>query len=136
MRAAVENFSRNRLLAALPRGVYEQLAPRLELLSLSVGTVLCQADEQPTYSYFPTSCLISLMHVMSDGHSTQIAVVGHEGLAGVDILMGKERALARTVVQSPGQSYRLKRQWLTDIFDHHLVFRRLVLRYMRALLAQ
>src|ERR1700722_15042396 len=97
----------NHLLAALPTSDYQRLASHLELVPMKLGEVLYESGVQLRYVYFPTTSILSLLYVMEDGASAEIAVVGNEGIVGISLFMGGESTPNRCVVQSAGKSYRL-----------------------------
>ena len=74
--------TQNSLLGALPREDYQRLLPDLELVQLPLGMAVYESGGKLEYVYFPTDCIVSLLYVMKDGASAEIAVVGHEGLVG------------------------------------------------------
>src|SRR5438128_3283804 len=98
---------RNRLLAALPPDVHERLKPHLQMVSLKLGAAVYEAGSKLSSVYFPLTAIVSLLYVMKDGASAEIAVVGNEGLVGIALFMGGETTPSRAVVQSAGQAYRL-----------------------------
>src|SRR5438552_19121253 len=98
---------KNRLLAALPDAEWERWLPRLEPGELPLGKVLCESGSKLTHVYFPTTSIVSLLYVMKDGASAEIAVIGHEGIVGIALFMGGESTPSRAVVQSAGQAFRL-----------------------------
>src|SRR3972149_9273154 len=100
----------NHLLAALPAADYERLLPELELVPLPLGWAVYEAGGKLGYVYFPTSSIISLLYVMEDGASAEIAVTGNDGLVGIALFMGGETTPSRAVVQSAGYGFRLKAQ--------------------------
>jgi CRP-like cAMP-binding protein len=126
----------NHLLAALPMDEYQRLAPHLERVELTLGDSLVESGKVMRHVYFPTDCIVSLLCVMDDGDSTEIAVVGAEGIVGISLFMGGETTPSRAVVQSAGSAYRLKGQRLMDEFDHASTFQHLLLRYTQALITQ
>ncbi len=126
----------NQLLAALPADEYERLLPHLELVPMPLGDVLYESGIQMRHVYFPTTAIVSLLCVMEDGASAEIAVVGYEGVVGVSLFMGGETTPSRAVVQSAGHAYRLKGQLLKDEFYRAGPMQRLLLRYTQALLTQ
>ena len=97
----------NRLLAALPADERAHLAPHLELVALPLGQALCEPGARMSHVYFPTTAIVSLLYVMEDGASAEIAVVGNEGVVGVSLFMGGETTTSRAVVQSAGHGYRM-----------------------------
>ena len=126
----------NHLLDALPAIDYERIAARLELVSLKLGDVLYEPDIPLRYVYFPTTAIVSLLYVMEDGASAEIAIVGNEGILGIALFMGGETTPSRAVVQSAGQGYRMKAQLLKDEFGQFGPFLHLLLRYTQALITQ
>ncbi|MEC5399544.1 Crp/Fnr family transcriptional regulator [Uliginosibacterium sp. H1] len=126
----------NHLLAALPAVECERLFPLLELVPMNLGDVLYESGAQMRHVYFPTTAIVSLLYVMEDGASAEIAVVGNEGIVGVSLFMGGESTPSRAVVQSAGQAYRLKGPFLKDEFFRAGDMQRLLLRYTQALLTQ
>src|SRR5471032_3247655 len=125
----------NELLAALPREVLESLFEHLELVALPFGKELFEFGGQLDYVYFPTTSIVSLLYVMEDGATTEIAVVGHEGVVGVSLFAG-ERAMCSAVVQSAGYGYRMKALHLRDAFNQGGSLPALLMRYNTALFAQ
>jgi len=126
----------NHLLAALPASDYERIAARLELVPLKLGDVLYEPGLPLRFVYFPTTAIVSLLYVMEDGASAEIAIVGNEGILGIALFMGGETTPSRAVVQSAGYGYRLKAQLLKDEFGRFGPFLRLLLRYTQALITQ
>jgi CRP-like cAMP-binding protein len=103
---------------------------------MPLGGVVCEPGVPMRYVYFPTTSIVSLLYVMEDGASAEIAVVGNEGIVGVSLFMGGETTTSRAVVQSAGYAYRLKAQLLKDAFFRAGPLQRLLLRYTQALLTQ
>ena len=126
----------NHLLAALPIDVQARLLPHLELIPLSLGTVLCESGDTLRHVYFPTDCIVSLLYVMENGSSAEIAVVGNDGMVGVSLIMGGDSTPSRAVVQSAGFAYRLSSQHIKAEFDRHGDLMQLLLRYTQALITQ
>lgn len=127
---------RNHLLEALPKDVVERLRPHLELTQLKLGEVLYESGQRLRDVYFPVDTIISLLYVMEDGASAEIAIVGNEGILGVSLFMGGESTPSRAVVQSAGYAFRLNAQWLNDEFVRFGPFLHLMLRYTQALITQ
>lgn len=125
----------NELLAALPRPDLDDMCDHLELVPMPFGKELFEYGSKLEYVYFPTTAIVSLLYVMEDGATTEIAVVGHEGAVGVSLFMG-ERATCSAVVQSAGYGYRLKTQYLRDAFNRGGALPQLLMRYTNALFAQ
>ncbi|HET9977246.1 MAG TPA: Crp/Fnr family transcriptional regulator [Burkholderiaceae bacterium] len=126
----------NQLLAALPAPEYERWQPALEPVALALGQVIYESGVTLDHVYFPTTAIISLLYVMEDGASAEIAVVGREGMVGVALFMGGESTPSRAVVQSAGQGYRLRAQRMKDEFNRAGPVLHLLLRYTQALITQ
>ncbi len=126
----------NCLLAAIPEEEYARLLPNLELVTMPLGAVLYESGSELRHVYFPTTAIVSLLYVMLDGASAEIAVVGKEGILGVALFMGGETMPNRAVVQSAGHAYRLKGQLLKQEFNRAGELQHLLLRYTQALLTQ
>jgi CRP-like cAMP-binding protein len=131
-----QNPRQNHLLAALPAAEYERLLPNLQLVTMSLGAVVYESGGALGYVYFPTSSIVSLLYVMEDGASAEIAVTGYEGLVGIALFMGGETTSSRAVVQSAGSAYRLKAAFLKKEFDIGGALQHLALRYTQALITQ
>lgn len=126
----------NRLLAALPAADFERLQPLLELLPLPLGLAVYESGRDQGYVYFPTTSIVSMLYVMEDGSSAEIAVVGNDGLVGIALFMGGETTSSRAVVQSAGFGYRLKAAALKKEFERGGELQHLLLRYTQALITQ
>ena len=107
----------NHLLAALPAKEFERLSKHLELVPMPLGEALYESGGRLQHVYFPTTSIVSLLYVMEDGASAEIAVVGNEGILGISLFMGGETTPRRAVVQSAGYGYRLKAQLLKNEFN-------------------
>ena len=126
----------NQLLDALPKGDYERLAAHLELVPMPLGDVLYESGVELRYVYFPTTSIVSLLYVMEDGASAEIAIVGNEGILGISLFMGGDTTPSRAVVQSAGHGFRLKADLLKDEFGRFGPTMHLLLRYTQALITQ
>ena len=126
----------NHLLAALPAQDFARLSAHLELVPMPLGHVLYESGSELRQVYFPTTAIVSLLYVMIDGASAEIAVVGNEGIIGVALFMGGETMPNRAVVQSAGYAYRLRGQLLKEEFNRSGQMQHLLLRYTQALLTQ
>jgi len=126
----------NHLLAAMPAEVQDRLFSHLELVALPQGKVLYESGDTVSHVYFPTNSIVSLLYVMENGSSVEIAVVGNEGLIGVALFMGGDSTPSRAVVQSTGHAWRLTGQRLRDEFNRHGDMLLLMLRYTQALITQ
>ena len=126
----------NRLLAALPPDARDRLVPHLNIVELSLGTVVYESGDTEHHVYFPTDSIVSLLYVMSNGASAEISVVGNEGIVGIAVFMGGESTPSRAIVQSAGRAYRLPGQRIKEEFSRHGEFLNLMLRYTQALITQ
>jgi CRP-like cAMP-binding protein len=126
----------NHLLAVLPKSESARLFPYLESVSLPLGEALYESGDRLNHVYFPTTAIVSLLYVMEDGASAEIAVVGNDGIVGIALFMGGETMPNWAVVQSAGHAYRLKGQLLKLEFNRAGALQHLLLRYTLALLTQ
>ena len=125
----------NHLLASLPAIEWQRWSPQLEWIDLPLGAVLYESGTTLSHVYFPTTAIVSLLYVMENGSSAEIAVVGNEGVVGISLFMGGESTPSRAVVQSAGEGYRLKSAAIKDEFKRAPVLH-LLLRYTQALITQ
>jgi len=126
----------NNILDALPAEERERLFPHLTLVEMPLGMVLYEAGEALRHIYFPTDSIVSLLYVMKDGASAEIAVVGNEGAIGVSLFMGGETTPSRGIVQSAGSAYRLSGRRLKQEFERHGQLLHVLLRYTQSLITQ
>ena len=133
--AVVDNPKRNHLLAALPDAEWQRWRPHLEAVDMPLGLVIYESGSTLSHVYFPTSCIVSLLCVMQNGASAEIAVAGNEGLVGISLFMGGESTPSRAVVQSAGLGYRLPAKTIKEEFTRAPVLH-LLLRYTQALITQ
>jgi CRP-like cAMP-binding protein len=126
---------KNQLLAALPNAEWQRWLPQLEFVEMPLGQVLYESGGTLSHVYFPATAIVSLLYVMENGASAEIAVVGNEGIVGISLFMGGESTPSRAVVQSAGQGFRLKAQLMKDEFKKAPVLH-LMLRYTQALITQ
>jgi CRP-like cAMP-binding protein len=134
--ATFADHKKNRLLAALPEAEWQRWLPQLELVEMPLGEVLYESGGTLSHVYFPTTAIVSLLYVMENGASAEIAVVGNEGLVGVSLFMGGESTPSRAVVQSAGQGIRLEAQSMKNEFNRAGPTLHLLLRYTQALITQ
>jgi len=131
-----DDFRKNRLLAALPPPEWSRWAPMLERVDMPLGQVIYESGVALNYVYFPINAIVSLLYVMENGASAEIAVVGNEGIVGVSLFMGGESTPSRAVVQSAGLGCRLKAALMKTEFDKAGAVLHLLLRYTQALITQ
>ena len=126
----------NYLLAALPSDERERIAPHLSPVSMQLGQVVYESGDHLSHVYLPTTAIISMLYVMENGASAEIAVVGRDGLLGVALFMGGETMPNRAIVQSAGQAFRLSGEIVKQEFARGGAIQRLFLRYTQALITQ
>jgi CRP-like cAMP-binding protein len=128
--------NQNRLIGALPPEESQRWAPLLEPVHMSLGSVLYESGGALSHVYFPTTAIVSLLYVMENGASAEIAVVGNEGVVGISLFMGGESTPSRAVVQSAGTGLRLKAPVMKEEFNRAGPVLHLMLRYTQALITQ
>ena len=126
----------NQLLDSLPDSEWERWRPLLEPVDLKLGQVLCEAGNSPAHLFFPTTAIVSLMYRMRDGASSEIGIVGNDGVAGIALFMGGDATHSQAVVQSPGKAYRLHAHSVRSEVSRGGVVLQTLLRYTQALIAQ
>jgi CRP-like cAMP-binding protein len=134
--ASVNQSKNNHLLACLPDDVRDRLIHHLELVPMKLGQVVYESGVTLNYVYFPIDCIVSLLYVMANGDSAEVAMVGNEGVVGVSLFMGGNATTGRAVVQSDGHAFRLKGALLKQEFNRSGALQHLLLRYTQALLTQ
>ena len=128
--------NQNHLLAALPTAEFERLLPKLELVPMLLGEILCESGQQLQHAYFPTTAIVSLHYVMESGASAEVAGVGNEGMLGISLFMGGHTTPTRAIVQTAGHGYQIRSRSLVDEFNRFGLMLRLLLRYTQALITQ
>jgi CRP-like cAMP-binding protein len=126
----------NGILGALEGAERVRIFAQLELVPLKLGQILCEAGQPFSHGYFPTEGIVSILYVMHNTESAEIAVVGNEGMVGVAVFMGGESTLSRSIVQNAGHAYRLEAAHLKAEFSQAGQFQLLLLRYSHALITQ
>ena len=134
--SAPSNPRDNHLLAALSEAGLETLLPSLEPVPLPLGMVVYESGGAQRYVYFPTTSIVSLLYVLANGSSAEIAVTGNEGVVGISLFMGGETTPSRAVVQSAGHGYRLRGDVLRKEFESGGALQHVLLRYTQALITQ
>lgn len=125
-----ERFRLNRLLAALPPGALEALRPHAELVALEHGQHAIVPDEPIRHIYFPLSCLLSLVTLMSDGSTVESGTIGREGMSGIPVLLDAGQTTMPTFVQVPGDAVRLGARFVAEAYEQSEAVRRLLNRYV------
>jgi CRP-like cAMP-binding protein len=132
----IPNPEANQILDAISPAARERLFPHLKMVDLPLGKVLYESGDTLRHIYFPTTCIVSLLYVLADGASAEIAVVGNDGAIGVALFMGGETTTNRAIVQSAGSAYRLTGARLKQEFERHGEMLHVLLRYTQALITQ
>jgi CRP-like cAMP-binding protein len=127
---------KNLLLAALPPSERARLFEQLELVTLPLGSVLYESGDVQGYIYFPIDAIISLLYVLKDGASAEIAVVGKDGAVGIALFMGGVSTTNRAIVQNAGSAYRLTQRHISAEIELHGEMMHVLLRYTQALITQ
>lgn len=128
-----KNPQQNHLFAALPDTEFKRLLPHLELVQMKAGEILQEPGDGASYVYFPTTAVVSLVHILEDGATAETAVIGNEGMVGISLLLGGSMA-SHAVVNNPGCGYRIKAQLLKHEFDRAEQLFHVLLRYFQSLM--
>jgi CRP-like cAMP-binding protein len=126
----------NHLLNALPDDEYDRLFPHMELVSMQCGDVLYESGGELRYAYFPTNSIATLLYIMENGATSEVAVIGNEGVVGIALLMGGDSMPNRAIIQSAGFAYRMKKQILLQELNGNGNLLRILLLYTQALITQ
>ncbi len=130
------NPHQNQLLSALPAEAWARWSAQLELVDLALGQVLVEPGRVAEYVYFPTTAIVSLLYMTQEGESSEIAVVGNDGVVGISLFMGGQSSPNWSVVQSAGQCYRLRGQAIKDEVERAGVVLMMLLRYTQGMMGQ
>lgn len=131
-----DNCALNLILKTLPTVEYQRLLPHLERIELPLGEVIYESGGELRHVYFPITCIVSLLYVMENGASAEIAVIGNDGMVGVALFMGGDSMPNRAVVQSAGYAYRLRAHLMMQEFNQFGPMMQILLRYTQALITQ
>jgi CRP-like cAMP-binding protein len=134
--STIQSPRQNRILAVIPDADYAHVQGHLEPVQLDLGKALYESGSAQGYVYFPTTSIVSLLYVMEDGSSAEIAIVGNDGVVGIALFMGGETTPSRAVVQSAGYAYRLRASLLKTEFKLGGTLQHVLLRYTQALITQ
>lgn len=123
----------NLLLDTLPRTERQQLLQHGEQIELPLGMVLHEPGANQLHAWFPSNGVISLLYELADGDTAEVAVIGHEGMLGLPVLMGHGRSPHRAVIQGAGAALRVDAPYIRKLFGQNEVIRKLLLHYSQAL---
>lgn len=126
----------NQILAALPQREYQRFRDCLEPVQLSLNEILIAANQKSESLYFPTQGVVSLMSVMGDGSTTEIGLIGKEGMVGILPFLGEGVSNSQSIVQGKGTAMRIDRQALQAECDRGKMLQKLLLRYTLKLFNQ
>jgi CRP-like cAMP-binding protein len=136
MSESAEQSTQNFILSNLPKVEYERILPHLEPVKLSLGDFIYHSEQAIEYVYFPSSGMISITSCTAEGHSVEIGAVGKEGMAGIDVLMNVDFSLNESIVQIPGDGFRMKKEFVRKEFKKGGAFQDLLMRYLHTFLVQ
>jgi len=127
---------KNYLLAALPTDVYVRVQSKLESVSFKLGEVVYESGDKMDYAHFPTTAIISMLYIMENGATAEIGVVGNDGVIGNALFMGGDTTTSRAIIQSAGETFRMKAKDVKAEFSLGDMFQELLLRHTQALMTQ
>ena len=133
---ATSNAMQNQLLRALPLVELERLRPHLQLVTLSLGQTILEANQRITYGYFLTNSIVSILYTTENGATAEVALVGNDGIVGTPIFLGGESSCARAVVAVAGEAFRIPAAYLLEEFERSSALQHVLLRYVQALITQ
>jgi CRP-like cAMP-binding protein len=136
LKSPLHDPAKNRILGALPKSDYERLLPDLELIPMPLKWIISEGGDHVNFLYFPTTGIVSLIYDLEDGSSSEVALVGNEGMVGISIFMGGESMPGSVTVQSEGSAYRLSRKIMKREFETNGKLQHLALLYTQALICQ
>ncbi len=126
----------NHLLSIFPTEIQSRLFSSLEYVDFRLGHVVCESGESSSHVYFPTDSIVSMLYEMENGSSTEISVIGNEGLVGSHLILGGNSCTSRAIVQSSGSAYRLSAKKMKAEFEGNAEVSSLILRYIQSLTMQ
>jgi CRP-like cAMP-binding protein len=128
--------ARNHILASLPSSIYAELEPFFEHIQLNTGQVLYPPNQSTGLIYFPLTAIVSCVHVLENGDSTEIAMIGREGMVGLYLLLGATSTINQTIVQTPGTAIGIRLSAMLNSFTPGNTLPRLLFQFTNALFAQ
>jgi CRP-like cAMP-binding protein len=132
----VEGARQNRILAGMPMSRYAPLSSHLKPVELSSGQVIFEADGPLDFVYFPTTCTASMVSQTQDGDSSELAMIGREGMLGVPLALGSQTMKHRVMVQCGGQAYRMPAHVFLEELGHNTELQQLCWACVQALIMQ
>lgn len=122
----------NRLLAALPTESYQRLCPHLQAVNLPQHKILYNPGEDYEYAYFPSHSIVSTVAILENGSTTEIGVIGNEGMVGLPIILDTGYTNSASIVQVGDGGVRISARRLRQEIDRHEELKRLLMRYVQA----
>ena len=126
----------NHILDSLPAEARERLAAYLELVPMPLAAVIHEAGAPQTQVYFPIDCVVSLLYVLEDGSTAEVAIVGNDGIVGMPVITGGSKSPHRAIVQAAGTALRMPARALREEFERAGATQQILLRYSQALMMQ
>lgn len=126
----------NQILAALPKSEYQIIAPHLKLVNLTSGDIISQPNQSITEIYFPQRAVISLVSIMMDGSTTEIGLIGNEGMVGLPAILGGNFTISRSIVQVSGSALQVPAEMIQQEFLRGGKLQQILLLYIQASLTQ
>lgn len=126
----------NHLLAALPESEYQTIAPHLKLVNLTSGEIISEPHQSITEIYFPLKAMISLVSIMIDGSTTEIGLIGNEGIIGLPAILGGDSTISRSIVQISGSALQISADIIQREFLRGGKLQQILLLYIQASLTQ
>ena len=126
----------NKLLAAISQAEWHELAPELEFVEFKMNQILYESGKTPLYLYFPTTAVISLFYMTQDGASSELAVVGNDGVIGISLVLSGSNIANEAVVHSAGHGYRLRASLVKKALNRDGELLSILLRYSQSMITQ
>lgn len=126
----------NHLLASMSQNEWNQLEPDMEQVDFSVNQVLCESGKTPAYMYFPTTAIVSLLYMTENGASSEVAVVGNDGVVGISLVLSGSNSPNQALVQSAGKGYRMSALAAKNAMHRDGAMLNIMLRYSQAMITQ
>lgn len=126
----------NHLLASMTQDEWPQIEPYLEQVDFSYNQVLCESGKTPTYMYFPTTAIASLLYITESGDSSEIAVVGNDGVVGMSLFFSGSDLPYQALVQTAGKGFRMRAQAAKNAFSRSSVMQNILLHYSQSMITQ
>ncbi len=134
--ARLTHSRQNYLLAAMSKDAWDQLEPHFEEVDLSVNQVLCESGKMPAYLYFPTTAVVSLLYMTENGSSSEVAVIGNDGVVGISYILSGSTSPNQAQVNSAGKSFRIRAQVAKNAINNDSAMLNILLCYLQSMMTQ